>query len=38
MTTLGRNFELMSSRREENRTPAGIVQPFTWAALRKSPD
>ncbi|WP_422934556.1 class I SAM-dependent methyltransferase [Sinomonas sp. P47F7] len=27
------DFELVASRREEHVTPAGLVQPFTWAVL-----
>jgi len=30
-------WTLISQAREEHRTPAGIMQPFTWAALRKRP-
>ncbi len=29
-------FTLESSEREEHVTPAGVVQPFTWAMLRRS--
>jgi SAM-dependent methyltransferase len=28
-------FELVHSEREEHRTPAGAVQPFTWVVLRR---
>jgi len=28
-------YELLSSRREEHHTPAGLLQPFTWALLRR---
>jgi 2-polyprenyl-3-methyl-5-hydroxy-6-metoxy-1,4-benzoquinol methylase len=28
-------FELVHSEREEHRTPVGVVQPFTWAVLRR---
>jgi trans-aconitate methyltransferase len=28
-------FYLVQSEREEHRTPAGVVQPFTWAVLRR---
>ena len=30
-------FELVHQRREEHHTPGGIVQPFTWVALRRTP-
>ena len=30
-------FDLEHSEREEHLTPAGIVQPFTWALLRRRP-
>jgi hypothetical protein len=30
---LGGRWTLISQDREEHRTPAGLVQPFTWAAL-----
>jgi SAM-dependent methyltransferase len=30
----GDNFELLMSRREDHRTPSGVVQPFTWLLLR----
>lgn len=29
------SWMLVSDAREEHRTPAGSIQPFTWAALRK---
>jgi trans-aconitate methyltransferase len=32
---LGRQWHLVSQDRQEHVTPAGAVQPFTWAALRK---
>ena len=32
---LGDRWTLISRDREEHVTPAGAVQPFTWAALRK---
>ena len=32
---LGSGWTLISQDREEHRTPAGAVQPFTWAALVK---
>jgi SAM-dependent methyltransferase len=28
------HLELVATRREEHRTPAGLIQPFTWVALR----
>ena len=34
---LGSRWKLISQDREEHHTPAGVVQPFTWAALRKQP-
>lgn len=27
-------YELLTRRREEHHTPAGVLQPFTWALLR----
>ena len=37
-SALGDAFRLLATRREEHRTPADSVQPFTWAALeRKTP-
>lgn len=32
---LGGQWTLISQDREEHATPAGLIQPFTWAALRK---
>ena len=32
---LGSGWKLISQDREEHRTPAGAIQPFTWAALRR---
>ena len=32
---LGEQWMLVSQDREEHRTPADAIQPFTWAALRK---
>jgi hypothetical protein len=32
---LGGQWQLISQERQEHVTPAGAVQPFTWAALRK---
>jgi hypothetical protein len=34
---LGRRWTLISQDREEHHTPAGAIQPFTWAALRRQP-
>jgi hypothetical protein len=34
---LGVEWKLISQDHEEHVTPAGILQPFTWAALRKQP-
>jgi SAM-dependent methyltransferase len=31
---VGDDFEIVSSRREEHVTPAGVMQPFTWLAAR----
>jgi trans-aconitate methyltransferase len=28
-------FDLVHSEREEHCTPAGVIQPFTWAVLRR---
>ncbi len=32
---LGGEWRLISQDREEHVTPAGLIQPFTWVALRK---
>ncbi len=32
---LGQRWQLVASEREEHVTPAGAVQPFTWATLRR---
>ena len=32
---LGSRWTLIAQDREEHRTPAGVTQPFTWAALVK---
>jgi hypothetical protein len=32
---LGGQWRLVSQDRQEHVTPAGLIQPFTWAALRK---
>ena len=34
---LGRRWTLISQDREEHHTPAGVIQPFTWAVLRRQP-
>ena len=34
--TFGPAFVLESAEREEHVTPAGVVQPFSWAVLRRS--
>ena len=34
---LGVGWQLIAEDREEHTTPAGRIQPFTWAALRKQP-
>jgi Methyltransferase domain len=34
---LGSHWTLIIQDREEHRTPAGLIQPFTWAALVKRP-
>jgi trans-aconitate methyltransferase len=33
LAALGGSFEVLAERREEHRTPAGDIQPFTWLAL-----
>jgi SAM-dependent methyltransferase len=33
---LGDGWTLIAADREEHRTPAAAVQPFTWAAMRKA--
>ena len=32
---LGKRWWLVSEDHEDHRTPSGVVQPFTWAALRR---
>ncbi|MCY7342236.1 MAG: class I SAM-dependent methyltransferase [Pseudonocardia sp.] len=32
---LGAGLRVVARRREEHRTPSGVVQPFTWLALRR---
>ena len=32
-----RRWTLISQDREEHHTPAGVIQPFTWAVLRRQP-
>jgi Methyltransferase domain len=34
---LGHAWTLCAGDREEHITPAGVMQPFTWAAFRKAP-
>ena len=34
---LGDEWRLVSQDREEHVTPAGLIQPFTWVALRRQP-
>jgi trans-aconitate methyltransferase len=34
---LGSEWTLIRQAREEHLTPAGVIQPFTWATLRKRP-
>ena len=36
-TTVGDDWTLVAAEREEHHTPAGGVQPFTWAAFRRRP-
>lgn len=33
---LGERWTLLAADREEHRTPAAAIQPFTWAVLRKA--
>ena len=33
----GEAFALVKARRDEHRTPRGVIQPFTWIALRRGP-
>lgn len=33
---IGPQWTLISARREEHQTPAGAMQPFTWAAFRRA--
>ena len=37
-TTLGDDWTLVATEREEHHTPTGGVQPFTWAAFRHQPN
>jgi len=32
---IGTSWQMISQDREEHRTPAGTIQPFTWIALRR---
>lgn len=34
-SVLGDEFEVVRTCRQEHRTPAGVVQPFTWLAARR---
>jgi trans-aconitate methyltransferase len=36
MTALGEGYERVASRREDHTTPAGVVQPFVWIAVRRT--
>jgi len=33
---LGRRWRLVAEATEQHRTPGGVVQPFSWAALRRT--
>lgn len=33
--TIGPDWTLLAEAQEDHRTPGGVVQPFTWAALRR---
>jgi trans-aconitate methyltransferase len=33
---LGDNLRVVATRREEHTTPAGVIQPFTWVAARRT--
>ena len=35
VATLGDDWTVVETEREEHRTPAGNTQPFTWAAFRR---
>lgn len=35
---LAPEFEMITSRREEHTTPAGVIQPFTWVVFRSTTD
>ena len=35
---LGGAWSLIAAETEEHATPAGLVQPFTWAAFRRPGD
>jgi trans-aconitate methyltransferase len=37
VATLGDDWTLVATEREEHQTPAGSTQPFTWAAFRRQP-
>lgn len=34
---LGPGWALIGEEREDHATPAGVIQPFTWAAFKKPP-
>jgi len=36
VAALGNDLVMLESRREEHMTPAGILQPFTWVAMRRA--
>jgi len=33
---LGRDWAVVAEDREDHATPAGLIQPFTWVALRRN--
>ncbi len=35
LTVLDVSGDALADRREEHQTPAGVLQPFTWALLRR---
>ena len=35
-TLLGRDIDVVATRREEHVTPGGVVQPFSWIAARRA--
>ena len=36
VAALGEGLELVTTRREEHRTPTGAVQPFTFVVVRRA--